>query len=290
MSRRATIAALATLAAGWPGPLAAAEKAWLFLAGDLPGEAGNVVHQHWIELTGFEVPGPLLANQPGALGIAKGLDRSSPGIFSACATGRVFDDVKIDLDAPVGDVALCRLEFDDLLISQVTLTGGSEPREEVQLRYGAISYTYYLPDQSVITTYSPVGGLGGTGTGPGTDTDEDSMPDQWESTHGLAVGTADAIDDLDGDGLSNGDEYLVGTDPGSGNSFFKVTAEPNAAAPGQLTLSWNTVPGRRYEIQWSPDLVTPFTPLAEITATAAATTHEMGMAGTLGFYRVHLVP
>ncbi len=291
MHRRAIAAALAVvLGAGLSSPLAATEKAWWFLAADLPGEAEDLGHASWIELTGFSVDGPLAAGQSAALGIAKGLDRASLGIFSACATGRVFDDVKIDLDAPIGDVALCRLELDSLIISQVTVTGGSEPSESVKLRYGAVTYTYYLPDTSMFVSVDIVAGQGGEGSGTGTDTDDDGMPDEWESTHGLDVGTTDAVGDLDGDGLGNRDEYLVGSHPSSGSSFFKVTAEPDAAEPGQLTLSWNTVPGRRYEILWSPDLATPFTPLAEITATAAATTHEVGMAGTLGFYRVRLVP
>ena len=100
--------------------------------------------------------------------------------------------------------------------------------------------------------------------------------------------TLDLTDD--GDGLSNGEEYLVGSHPGSGASFFKVAAAPAEGAPGQLVLSWNSVPGRRYEVLWSPDLATPFAPLAEITAAAATTTHPVAMGGVLGFYRVRLIP
>ena len=46
-----------------------------------------------------------------------------------------------------------------------------------------------------------------------TDTDLDGMDDDWETTYGLSVGTDDSADDLDGDSLTNLEEYLAGTDP-----------------------------------------------------------------------------
>lgn len=45
------------------------------------------------------------------------------------------------------------------------------------------------------------------------DFDHDAMGDAWEADHGLDTDRDDAGEDADGDGLTNLDEYLLGTDP-----------------------------------------------------------------------------
>jgi large repetitive protein len=47
------------------------------------------------------------------------------------------------------------------------------------------------------------------------DGDQDGMPDAWETAHGLNPGSAgDASGDVDGDGISNLDEFLAASNPG----------------------------------------------------------------------------
>lgn len=55
-----------------------------------------------------------------------------------------------------------------------------------------------------------------------SDSDADGMPDGWESEFGLdRFGSADALLDLDGDGVSNRAEYVTGTRPDDVGSWFR---------------------------------------------------------------------
>lgn len=56
-----------------------------------------------------------------------------------------------------------------------------------------------------------------------TDSDSDGMPDGWEVTYGLNPLVNDALEDLDGDGISNIEEYNATTNPNNGNIASKAS-------------------------------------------------------------------
>jgi hypothetical protein len=55
-----------------------------------------------------------------------------------------------------------------------------------------------------------------------SDSDSDGMPDEWEKKHGLNPNDpGDAAKDADGDGYTNVEEYLNGTDPTKAVDYTK---------------------------------------------------------------------
>ncbi|HEY3354648.1 MAG TPA: kelch repeat-containing protein [Polyangia bacterium] len=79
---------------------------------------------------------------------------------------------------------------------------------------GTGTYTY-----SAFAIYAPNWSPPATATIAVGDTDRDGMPDAWETANGLNPNDpSDALADPDGDGLSNLQEFLLGTNPRSADS------------------------------------------------------------------------
>ena len=76
----------------------------------------------------------------------------------------------------------------------------------------------------------------------------------------VADPTADPTADPDGDGLSNAEEGIAGTDPGNQLSVFTIHVEPGS---GYNRLFWEGRLDRIYTIRSSPGLAVPFTVVAD---------------------------
>jgi hypothetical protein len=90
-----------------------------------------------------------------------------------------------------------------------------------------------------------------TATGGGLDTDRDGMPDAWELANGLNPLVNDANLDQDGDGFSNLQEYLAGTDPSDPRSFLRLDVTTGS---GEVRLTFVAVAGRSYSVLYCDDL------------------------------------
>ena len=76
------------------------------------------------------------------------------------------------------------------------------------------------------------------------DFDADGLGDDWEIAN-YAVLTNGAAGDTDGDHVPNADEYVAGTAPTNGSSYFRVQAVSNASS---RAITVPTVAGRRYQV------------------------------------------
>lgn len=86
---------------------------------------------------------------------------------------------------------------------------------------------------------------------PLADTDADGLPNAWEIAHNLdPYNPGDATGDMDGDGTTNRDEYLAGTDPRDATSMLRITE----FALGQVAFP--TVSGRTYRVEYADTLCT----------------------------------
>lgn len=97
----------------------------------------------------------------------------------------------------------------------------------------------------------------GLGDNADPDDDNDTIPDSYELSNGLNPLLADALLDLDFDGLSNLGEFIAGTAANDSGSVLKL-GPPGINPPNGFRLEWPTVKGRIYEIHFSPSPDGPF--------------------------------
>jgi GH15 family glucan-1,4-alpha-glucosidase len=118
----------------------------------------------------------------------------------------------------------------------------------------------------------------------------DGIPDSWAIQYGfnpLDPNVANA--DSDGDGLSNLQEFLAGTDPTNSASSLRITSI--ARAGNVNTITWESVSGKTYHLQSTDTLTGTFTDVAgpDITASGPSTSTTDITAVVGRFYRVRLV-
>jgi len=121
------------------------------------------------------------------------------------------------------------------------------------------------------------------------DTDGDGLPDFWEQTNfGSLTGAVASADD-DGDGFTNYQEFLAGTDPRAANSSLRITS---FSANGQL--SFTTVLNKLYRIEYTTELTN--TVWSTLTNNLSGTGNSISIVDPSAansphrFYRARLLP
>ncbi|MDP2897805.1 MAG: lamin tail domain-containing protein, partial [bacterium] len=142
---------------------------------------------------------------------------------------------------------------------------------------------------------SPTAGLDNAGA-PVEDVDGDGLPDDWERTivdfdPGDEIGEIADVqgeDDFDGDGESNLDEWVAGTDPTDASSILAISSIIKGI-DSTMVIRWHSVSNRHYSILRSTDLRTGFDQIeaASVPATPPENSYtiDTGQARN-AFYRI----
>lgn len=118
--------------------------------------------------------------------------------------------------------------------------------------------------------------------------DGDAMPDEWEIAYFGSINAPNGgeMDDWDGDGLLNLEEYITGFDPTNSASFFAI--EQSGFSTNGFIVSWIAANGREYDIHWNNTLTNGFggAPLATVPAPQNSYTDTVHSAESIGFYLI----
>lgn len=277
----------------------------------------------WVNLLGFEqglerevVTGTGGAGEAKATGrecaLVLAQDRCVASLMKACAIGEKRD-LTLHVVRQTGErdySVMTELRFEDAFITAVEgemAEDQGDPIFRVRLVYAKLSWanTWYdtkqvlkagqvefdFTTQEIFGVSSQVPELGeyveGGGGPVDPDADDDGIPDDWETANGLSPSNAaDANEDRDKDGRSNKDEYVAGTNPNSGASFFRATVQgPGAANPGQVTLTWSSVAGKSYKVMAASEPGGTYAQVAVVAGLAGETSHTVA-AGSGRFFKV----
>ncbi|MDP2896332.1 MAG: putative Ig domain-containing protein [bacterium] len=126
------------------------------------------------------------------------------------------------------------------------------------------------------------------------DSDNDKLPDLWETqivdanAADLILTVADVLpnDDFDGDGQTNGFEYLTGASPVDKESLFGV--QLSISPDGGVNLSWSSVTGKTYSVEYCEELGGAWLPLGSAQAGTGGIlrTSDEAPPGRKRFYRL----
>lgn len=123
------------------------------------------------------------------------------------------------------------------------------------------------------------------------DSDGDGLADGWEEFY-FGNHSPSASADPDGDGFTNTQEQLAGTNPLDPTSLFRTTAFTKSGTT--INVSWRGRVSQAYRVYFSSTLAAPWALLATVTTNASGTasypdTNPARTNLAKGFYRIELV-
>lgn len=122
------------------------------------------------------------------------------------------------------------------------------------------------------------------------DLDNDEMPDVWEADN-FGTLLRDGNGDFDGDGFSDLNEYLAGTQPTNAASLLRIE-NISYLSPTDLAITWQSVSNRNYDVLMAASINAIFLPVATNLPSTPPTNsvHLIPPMENAAFYRIEATP
>ena len=123
------------------------------------------------------------------------------------------------------------------------------------------------------------------------DANGNGINDDWEVQYFGGIG-ANPDADPDGDGFTNSQEYLAGTNPTNSASAFRITSI--VLTGNNVRITWMMGPGKTNALERVTAITNNFTAIFTVTNTVGTVTNYLDTGAATNFparyYRVRLVP
>lgn len=178
--------------------------------------------------------------------IVKRVDKATPLLARAMLEGRAFPKLTVVyLTAEESSEPPVKVELQNVAISSHRLSGDVDRlTEDVAFTFDSAQFRYTpgttgSPQDPAVDELDPFG----------EDSNRDGLPDTYAKAYGLN----DSEGDLDGDGLTNGQELAAGSAPNDRHSRFGIEQITLLREkPGRGCIYFQTLPGREYRLMGSP--------------------------------------
>jgi len=278
------------------------------------GESLDAVDRDESGLTAWLWNWPAEVTDLSKLHLLKQVDRSTPGLMQLASNGGHVARAHLTVRKP-GSTGIPSefyfMNFGDVAVTAVRHSGDTTHlSEQVSIGFRTVHVVYVQLDANPNTRTNSfywdvaldAGGVSPPASGtPDTDgdgnpdnsdpdDDNDGIPDSYETENGLNAKVLDGDLDTDEDGLTNLEEFLVGTRADSKDSVFKATLE---MLPGQpmASLAWPSVEGKRYEVSFGDCVQGPFLNFGTFDGSnTGRTTIKVPLTESMQFFRVLTLP